>query len=103
MNNEIKVNELEQVSGGTVNELAELMAIVSGGNEYAASTAHAPIVNNFEACEIRKKLKSLGVDAKINLGLAGTGLFSDPNKYTDIATGEPLTHKQVMALLLAKG
>ena len=103
MNNEIKVNELEQVSGGTVSELAELMNVISGGNDYAAGTAHAPIVNKVEAIEMKKKLKSLGIDAKIDLGLAGTGLFSDPNKYTDIATGEPLTHKQVMALLLAKG
>lgn len=103
MNNEIKVNELEQVSGGTVSELADLMNVISGGNDYAAGTAHAPIVNKVEAIEMKKKLKSLGIDAKIDLGLAGTGLFSSPNVYTNIETGERMTHMQVMGVLQAKG
>ena len=38
----------------------------------------------------------LGIEADISLGFAGTGIGSDPNTYFDKATGQPLTHQQVL-------
>ena len=103
MKKEIETKELEYVNGGTVSELDQLMRAISSDNEFVGATAHAPYVNNFEANAMVRKLRSLGIDANINLGLMGTGVLSEPNKYTDMATGESMTHMQVLSVLLAKG
>lgn len=103
MTKDIKTNELENVSGGTVNELADLVRAVSNGSDYAASSAHAPAFNKVEACMIKDRLRDLGIKADISIGLVGTGFLSSPNTYTNIATGEKMSHIEVLSVLQAKG
>ena len=101
MTKEIKVNELEQVAGGTVGELEDLMSANTSGNILAEGGAHVPGFNNGAATTMRNRLSSLGIDADISLGFAGTGFGSKANKYTNKATGERMSHQEVLEVLKA--
>lgn len=103
MNKNTNCEELERVNGGTVGELADLAVAFLGSNAFSNGSAHAPVVNEALAYEIRRKLRQLGIRAVTHTGIAGTGIFSSPNEYTNIATGESMTHMEVVALLQAKG
>ena len=98
---EIELKDLETVSGGTVGEFEELIEAYTN-NPYLGEAAglicgHIPGVNNGLAALVESSLgNKLGIKADISLGFAGTGIGSDPNTYFDKATGQPLTHQQVL-------
>ena len=98
---EIELKDLETVSGGTVGEFEELIEAYTN-NPYLGEAAglicgHIPGVNNGLAALVESSLgDKLGIEADISLGFAGTGIGSDPNTYFDKATGQPLTHQQVL-------
>ena len=56
-----------------------------------AGNAIAPVMENY--------LRDLGIQAEISVGFCGIG--SKPNKYTNIKTGEPMTHEQVLKIVEA--
>ena len=98
---EIELKDLETVSGGTVGELDELIeAYIKNpylGEAGGLICGHIPGVNNGMAALVESILENrLGIEADISLGFAGTGIGSDPNTYFDKATGQPLTHQQVL-------
>ena len=98
---EIELKDLETVSGGTVGELDELIeAYIKNpylGEAGGLICGHIPGVNNGMAALVESILENrLGIEADISLGFAGTGIGSYPNTYFDKATGQPLTHQQVL-------
>lgn len=99
MTNKIKINkiddfELNQVAGGTVKELEEL---VDACGAMATFQTHIPLSNRADAAYVKDYLRDkIGIDANISLGVAGTGLFSKHNTYKDRYTGRSLTHKEVL-------
>ena len=98
---EIELKDLETVAGGTVGELEELIEAYMK-NPYLSKAGglvcgHIPGVNNGMACAVEYRLeKTFGIEADIDLGFAGTGIGSEPNKYIDIATGKSMTHAEVI-------
>ncbi len=103
MKKELEYKDLEMINGATVGELADLANAFSSGNKILTNSAHTPLVNAATAYEVRRKLKQLGIQANISTGIAGTGYFSDPNEYTNIATGERMTHWEVVSIIQARG
>ena len=105
---EIELKDLETVSGGTVEELEELIEAYTK-NPYLGEAAglicgHIPGVNNGMAALVESSLgNKLGIEADISLGFAGTGIGSDPNTYFDKATGQRLTHQQVLDRIMNYG
>ena len=100
-NSIIDLEELEIVSGGTVGELDELiralMDIPMYKDLFGAVGGHIPGANNAIAALMENTLEeSFGIRADIDLGIAGTGLCSDPNTYVDISTGRSMTHAEVL-------
>ena len=102
MTKELKAKELEQVNGGTVEELADIMSAFSSGNEIARNSAYVPGVNAAAAYEMRRQLKNdYGIKADISIGIGGTDYCSDPNEYTEIATGRSMSHIEVLSVIQA--
>jgi len=100
-NNIIDLEELEIVSGGTVGEFEELIKafldIPMYRDIFGAVGGHIPGANNAIAALMENTLEeSFGIRADIDLGIAGTGLCSDPNTYVDISTGKSMTHAEVL-------
>lgn len=100
-NNIIDLEELEIVSGGTVGELDDLIKalidIPMYKDLFGAVGGHIPGANNAIAALMEEVLeKSFGIRADIDLGIAGTGLCSDPNTYVDISSGKSMTHAEVL-------
>lgn len=98
---EIELKDLETVSGGTVTEFEQLLKAIINKPLVAQAgglvCGHIPGVNNGMAALVESILEDrLGIEADISLGFAGTGIGSDPNTYFDKATGQPLTHQQVL-------
>ena len=98
---EIELKDLETVSGGTVTEFEQLLKTIINNPLVAQAgglvCGHIPGVNNGMAAFVESILEDrLGIEADISLGFAGTGIGSDPNTYFDKATGQPLTHQQVL-------
>lgn len=97
----IEKEELEIVSGGTVTEFDELISAIEGngvfGDICGAIGGHVPGANIIVAEVIEACLSEiLGIKANISLGLAGTGIGSDPNTYIEKSTGRSLTHAEVI-------
>ncbi len=93
-NAKLSTNELNQVAGGTVKELEEL---VEACGAMATFQTHIPLSNRADASYVRDYLRNkIGIDANISLGVAGTGLFSKHNTYKDLYTGRSMTHKEVL-------
>ncbi len=99
----LEFEELSNVSGGTVNEYAELLAALSINpklQKWGKFAAHLPggnLVALNASDGIKGILKGIDIKADISVGLGGTGLFSSNNKYTRISTGESMTHAEVIA------
>lgn len=93
--------ELDQVAGGTVGELSEIFKAFSD-NPFLKGVldtgAHIPVFNDMMAKgTVGMWMKDkLGIEAKFHTGLVGTGFLSSKNEYTDMYTGSPLTHEQVI-------
>ena len=105
---ELNVEQLENVTGGTVNELEDLFRAVfrrKGGSDgdFVTFAAHMPLYGNMETESIVYYYlrDNMGIRANISLGFLGTGAGSDPNTYKDMRTGQALTHQEVMARLNA--
>ena len=97
----LEMEELEIISGGTVTEFDELVTVFMGNNCFSnlfgMIGGHVPGANCGIAALLEECLEeNLGIKADISLGFAGTGIGSDPNTYFDKATGQPLTHQQVL-------
>lgn len=96
LNNNAKLNknELNQVAGGTVKELEEL---VEACGAMATFQTHVPISNRADAAYVKDYLRDkIGIEANISLGVVGTGWLSEHNTYKDRYTGRSLTHEEVL-------
>jgi len=105
---EIELKDLDTVSGGTVTEFEQLLKAIINNPLVAQAgglvCGHIPGVNNGMAALVESILEDrLGIEADISLGFAGTGIGSDPNTYFDKATGQPLTHQQVLDRIMNYG
>lgn len=101
---ELTKKELNNVSGGTVKELEELVNAIYPGEEYARpvclGATHVPVGNIAIAGELTKDLERIwGIDANINIGFCGTGIASVNNTYIDKRTGDYISHSDVVARL----
>lgn len=98
--------QLNNVSGGTVAELEELIsAIYPGEEEYrhlATATSHVPVGSSALAALLEQDLMKIGIRSNISTGLAGTGIWSKENMYEEVATGQALTHREVINRLTGK-
>lgn len=105
----LNMDELDQVSGGTVIEFIQLCEAIAPkkikGSDISELMASAfdkcksgmPIINEGLRTDVVKLLKQqFGIDAAISLGFAGTGIDSRHNTYRDVITRKPLTHDQVL-------
>ena len=91
-----KMNEMElnEVAGGTVKELEEL---VEACNSLASFQTHIPLSNIVDAGYIRDFLRDkMGIEANISLGFCGTGIGSKHNTYKDMYNGRSYTHEEVL-------
>lgn len=91
--------ELDRVVGGTVAELDELVQTISVCKclgKAAGLASHIPGMNETAVQTVESILSGIGIDADISTGLMGSGIGSKPNKYTFIATGQSMTHGQVI-------
>ena len=100
---ELKSDELEQVTGGTVKEYEQLISAIAGNDKLSGLTTaatHAPIGNLIASEFLEDFLEdNLGIKTDISLGVLGTGAFSSHNTYTDKRTGRSLTHEEVIEII----
>ena len=103
----LNIEQLENVSGGTLEELNQIMDTLYNklGVPEAISASgamHLPPYQAFHNTIVAGKyLKDNGILADINTGLLGTGLLAEPNAYEDRDTGRLLKHQEVMDRLNA--
>ena len=95
--------ELDNVAGGTIGELEDLAVALmkklptSSSLWVGPASAHIPGMNVVLGDAVLLILeKSMGIHARLSLGVAGTGFNSEKNTYTEISTGKSLTHKEVI-------
>ncbi len=103
---ELKSDELEQVTGGTVTEYEQLVSAITSNNNIRGGDhcIHVPIANLIDSSCVEDFLdKYFGIKADISLGVLGTGAFSSHNTYTDKATGRSLTHQEVIDIIESYG
>jgi|GEM_PF-783079 len=100
---ELKSDELEQVTGGTVKEYEQLISAIAGNDKLRVLgefATHVPIGNLISREFLEDFLdEHLGIKADISLGVLGTGAFSSHNTYTDKRTGRSLTHEEVIEII----
>ena len=107
MTNEMKlqnevlgIEELDEVSGGTVCELEDLTkAMVSNPTlkKLGSFDTHIPGANRIIANEVEDILQTnLKIDADISLGFLGTGAGSKNNTYRDMTNGQYISHQEVL-------
>lgn len=91
--------ELNEVTGGTVGEFDELVSAFANNpalKQIAGKLTHVPGANKVTVEFVEHVLYEMGIEAKIDLGFLGTGLGSKANTYKSVATGQTLTHGQVI-------
>ncbi len=99
---ELTIMEMEQVSGGTIEELNEMMRAATKNTALrviGAIGSYVPGENKAMSSRIKQILKSMKIQAEISLGFAGTGLFQANNKYTSMVDGHQMTHQEVLMRL----
>ena len=105
--NEVSMNELEQVSGGTVTEFEEICTAMSENETLKSALktmTHVPIINAIDQAFVDHVLYyELGINATISLGFLGTGIGSDPNKYRTRSSSRPMTHQEVLDAIKGYG
>ena len=98
--NELNEKQLNNVSGGTVEELGDLINAIYPGEEVGRplcrAASHVPIGSSVLAATMEQDLLQFGIRSNISTGLAGLGICSKENMYQDTHTGEALTHQQVL-------
>ena len=102
INNEeiMSMEQLDSVAGGTVDEFDELVSAFAkypALKHVAGLAVHIPGANELTTDLVQRALYQIGIEAEIDLGLCGTGIMSKPNKYTSVATGQSLSHKEVLS------
>ena len=94
--------QLDQVTGGTVEELRDLTDALVDNRFFkgiVTFSAALPISSKAIKAEVTNILDSMGIEANIDvsfMGVFGFGIGEKHNTYKDKATGESLTHKQVL-------
>lgn len=97
--NRMNACELDNVVGGTVAELKDLVQACADNphmKKFVGVLIHFPPATLAAAYEMESALSKIGIDANISVGVLGTGLFSKHNTYTDRETGRKLTHAEVV-------
>ena len=104
--NELNEKQLNNVSGGTVEELGDLINAIYPGEEVGRplcrAASHVPVGSSVLAATMERDLLQFGIVSNISTGLAGTGVCSKNNMYQDAHTGQALTHQQVLDRLAGK-
>jgi hypothetical protein len=99
--NMINDEVLENVTGGTVGEFEELVEACSSNpilSGLGGLAAHVPGANLISAKVMEAALAdALNIDARIDLGIGGTGVGSKHNVYIDRSTGRAISHGTVLA------
>ncbi len=96
---ELSMEEKEQVTGGTVEEVEELAQAVMDSDltrGIAGAGSHIPGCNAAMANSIESFLDKQGINADLSVGFLGTGIGSSANKYTIKETGKPISHQDVV-------
>lgn len=101
LNGEILNEEqLDEVAGGTVTELRELIDAMTKNSNTVNITgkfvSHVPMANEVIKMAVENQLSEMGINADISIGIGGTGLFSKNNVYKNKRTGKTMTHAQVL-------
>lgn len=104
MTNAMKLNrindfELDNVVGGTVAELKDLVKACTDNphmKSFVGIAIHLPPATLAAAYAMESKLSEMGIDANISVGVLGTGLFSKNNTYIERKTGCKLAHAEVV-------
>ncbi len=99
---EMNMEELEQVSGGTVNEFSELQQAMYNNptlKSLAGFGSHIPLSNLGALDAVKGVLRKRGIDADISLGFLGTGIGSSANRYINRETNEQISHQEVLNIL----
>ena len=97
---ELMLEDLEKANGGGQSELSSLVEALSSNmlvSSWSRFGAFMPGAGNAIAPFMENYLKDLGIKAEISVGFCGIG--SSPNKYTNIKTGEAMTHDQVLKIV----
>lgn len=105
-NKEVKKEELDQVSGGTLSEFSDFATAGYSSNSdkfFAYIGAHAPVINETVVKRLVAELDSLGITANIDVGWKGTGIGSGKNTYSDRALGKNISHEEVLERFKSAG
>ena len=97
---EMMLEELEKANGGGQSELSSLVEACSSNilvSSWSRFGSFMPGAGNAIAPFMEDYLRGLGIQAEISVGFCGIG--SKPNKYTNIKTGEAMTHDQVLKIV----
>ena len=97
----MNAEELDNVSGGTVGELEQIVRTFFKNSDFKDSlgttSTHLPGASILTAEYIESFMSNeMGIDANISVGVGGTGIFSKKNTYRDIKTGKFLSHNEVL-------
>ena len=97
----MNAEELENVSGGTVGELEQIVRTFFKNSDFkdslGATSTHLPGASILTAEYIESFMSNeMGIDANISVGVGGTGICSKKNTYRDIKTGKFLSHNEVL-------
>ena len=106
-NEVLTMENLDEVSGGTVDQLHELtkaftsnnkiLNFFAGAAELSSKIKVGSIGNIPLAYAMEKFLKNdLGINANISVGWLGSGHRENGNTYSDKATGRGLSHAEVV-------
>ena len=99
MMRELTLEEMENVSAGTVAEMDEILsALVKNGvfSTAISVASHIPGLDQKILHCILNSLAKMGIKAEFDLGFAGTGLGSGANKYFSLADGKAMNHREVL-------
>ena len=113
MTNEIRINnaellseeQLDNVAGGTVAQLRELLNAVAGNSDVLKfltgatelSTKIFPVANIPLAYAMEDQLKKLGIDSNISVGWFGTDTRESGNTYS--RNGQGMSHEEVVQFI----
>ena len=102
INEMMSSEQLDEVAGGKLKELQELTDELIDNlflKGMAAFSGSLPFSSKLMKSEVTKILDKIGIEANIDvntLGFFSFGIGEKNNTYKDKATGESLTHQQVL-------
>ena len=95
----MSLEELDQVSGGTVGEFEDILKAFSKYDmlkTISGISTHVPGANKLTVELVQDTLREIGIEAEIDLGFLGTGIGSKKNKYLAVGSGRSLSHSEVL-------